>query len=98
MVRIHARRQKRRDAWVKPKHKNSGDPHNGRRPDWHWIILYRVAGRLPRVAWRSTADSENRPAAWEVRDLRLPLILKQNEKENGRENQRIRNNQDFGRR
>lgn len=24
------------------KHKNSGDPQNGRRPDWHWIVLYRV--------------------------------------------------------
>nr|DAH39112.1 MAG TPA: hypothetical protein [Caudoviricetes sp.] len=34
-----------------------------------------MAGRLPRVAWRSTADSGNRPAAWEVRDLRLPLII-----------------------
>lgn len=24
------------------KHKNSGDPQNGRRPDWQWIVLYRV--------------------------------------------------------
>ena len=24
------------------KHKNSGDPPNGRRPDWYWIVLYRV--------------------------------------------------------
>ena len=24
------------------KHKNSGDPQNGRRPDWNWIVLYRV--------------------------------------------------------
>lgn len=27
---------------VSQKHKDSGDPQNGRRPDWHWIVLYRV--------------------------------------------------------
>lgn len=41
MVRIHARRQNAGMRGLKT-HKDSGDPQNGRRPDWHWIVLYRV--------------------------------------------------------